>query len=269
MMKQQIISISAVLTVLFFLPFGKAGVSLAQNNAIILDGAFIGLDGGTSATNFYLVVDQSSTSGIIRPGGGHISSEGQYNFVKWNSGTSTGNYVFPFGVGGNAADYIPFTFNKTTAGNSDVSMSTWTTNQQNIPHPTISNVAAVTNMIGIPDSVKNAIDRFWDIQSPSVTGNLTFSYRGSENTTATPTDTFKTQHWNGTAWDPQAGPGNPGVTTGIGTVGPRVGRTTFSPWVLTRAILSTTIISSQNLICNSQCAGSATAHSMGGTPPYT
>ncbi|HEY4797686.1 MAG TPA: hypothetical protein VII99_01300, partial [Bacteroidia bacterium] len=231
--------------------FNICNRTFAQNNSLILNGAYVVLDGGSSATNIFLVVDQNSTSGIIRSGGGQISSEGQYNYVKWISGANTGNFIFPFGVGGTAADYIPFTFNKTTSGNSDISLSTWTTNPQNIPHPSQSDVAPVSNMIGIPDSVKNAIDRFWDIQSSaSVTGDLTFSYRGSENTTLSPADTFKTQHWNGTAWDPQVGPGNKGVTIGIGTVGPIPGQTTFSPWVLTRALVSTHVSVYQNLICN-------------------
>lgn len=244
--------------------------SFAQNNSIVLDGAFIVLDGGTAANNIYVVVDQSSTSGIVRPGGGHISSEGQYNFVKWVSGTSTGNYIFPFGVGGAATDYIPFTFNKTTAAGSNISMSTWTTNPQNVPHPGIGNVAAVTTMVGIPDSVNNAIDRFWEIQSSAaVTADLTFSYRGSENTTLVPAANFEAQHWNGSSWDAQAGPGSAGVTTGIGTVGPVPGQTTFSPWVLTKAGMMASITSVQDLICNGVCVGSAAVTPVGGTAPYT
>ncbi|MBI2966935.1 MAG: gliding motility-associated C-terminal domain-containing protein [Bacteroidetes bacterium] len=203
-------------------------------------------------------------------GGGHIVSENQYNFIKWNSGTGTGNYVFPFGVGAVPADYIPYTFNKTTGGNSDVTVSTWATNAQNVTHPGTSNVGAVTSMTGVTDSVTSAIDRFWDIRgSAAVTADLTFSYRGSENTTTTPTDTFKAQHWNGSSWDTQAGPGNPGVTSGIGTVGPVPGQTTFSPWVLTKAALNANITTSTNLLCNSQCTGSATVTAQGGTSPYT
>lgn len=241
----------------------------SQNNALVINGAYINLSGGTSTLPVYLVVDQSSTSGITRING-HIHSEGQYNIVKWNTGTNSGNYIFPFGVGGVAANYIPFTFTKTTSGTAAVTVSTWSTNQQNIPHPAASNVAAVSNMKGTVDSVKNAIDRFWNIQSPTpVTADLTFSYRGSENTTLAPTDTFKTQHWNGTSWDVQAGPGNPGVTTGIGKVGPIKGRSTFSPWVLTRTTLQSNIIFSQDLVCNGQCTGIAAAKSTGGTPPYT
>ena len=256
--------------VLLSLTYLSVARSYSQNS-LVLNGAYIVFSGGTAARNIYMVVDQPSTSGIIRPGGGHIISEGQYNYVKWTSGTSTGAYVFPFGVGGNPTDYIPFTFNKTSTGNSDISTSTWTTDQKNEPHPTISNVGAVTNMKGVPDSVVNAIDRFWDIQSASpVKSDLTFSYRGLENTTFIPGDTIKAQHWNGTSWDVQAGPGNPGLTTGIGTVGPIPGQSTFSPWVLTRDTLKPLVISSvQNLNCNNVNAGTATASTSGGLGPYT
>lgn len=244
-------------------------LAFSQNNALVINGAYINLNGGTNAVPVYLVVAQSGTSAITRING-HIHSEGQYNIVKWNTGTNSGTYVFPFGVGGTASNYIPFTFTKTTTGTAAINVSTWATNQQNVPHPAASNVGAVSNMKGTADSVKNAIDRFWNIQSPTpVTADLTFSYQGSENTTLAPTDTFKTQHWNGTSWDVQAGPGNPGVTTGIGKVGPITGRSTFSPWVLTRTSLQTNVIFSQDLVCNGQCTGIAAARSTGGTPPYT
>jgi gliding motility-associated-like protein len=209
-------------------------LAFGQNNALVLNGAITVLDGGTSGTPVYLVVNQPNTAGIARlAGGGHIHSENQYNFVKWTSGTSTGNYVFPFGVGANAANYIPFTFNKTTASASNVDLSTWTTNIQNIPHPAATNVAAVTDMTGAADSVLYAVDRFWDIQtSAATTADLTFSYLGTENTTSSPTDTAKAMHWNGSSWDAPVGPGNPGVIAGVGTAGPFLGQATFSPWML-------------------------------------
>ncbi len=256
-----------VILLLFLLPLGKQ-VMTGQTNALVLNGAYIMMDGGTSTSNIYMVVDQADPAAIIRPGGGHIHSENQYNILKWVSGSNTGNYVFPFGVGGTSTDYIPFTFNKTSTSSSDLNISTWTTNQQNMPHPDVSNVGAVTSMIGVTDSLANAIDRFWDIQSPNVVGDLTFSYRGSENTTMFPVDTFKAQHWNGTSWDVQAGVGNLGVTAGIGSVGPVTGQSTFSPWVLDRAALKATV-AAQSAICGTQCTASASITPLHGISTYS
>ncbi|MBI2280540.1 MAG: hypothetical protein HYU68_07600, partial [Bacteroidetes bacterium] len=98
--------------------------SYSQNNSLVLNGAYIVLDGGSVTNNISLVIDQPNPLGIFRlPAGGHIHSENQYNYVKWITAASTGNYLFPFGIGGNSADYIPFTFNK-TAGTSNIMMST-------------------------------------------------------------------------------------------------------------------------------------------------
>lgn len=206
--------------------------SKAQNNALALNGAYIVMDGGKATNKIELVINQPNESGIVRlSGGGHIHSEGQYHVVKWLTNEETGSYVFPFGVGGDADNYIPFTFNK-TAGNSSVTMSTWATNQQNSPKPGVTNVDAVTNMSGATDSVLYAIDRFWDIQASGTTADLTFSYLGSENTTLNPEDNVMAQRWNGTDWENQVGPGTAGVTTGVGTAGPYVDQNSFSPWVL-------------------------------------
>jgi len=215
---------------LFFFLILFSTIIQAQNNALVLNGAVTVLNGGTAATPIYIVVNQNNPLGIVR-NGGHIHSENQYNYVRWVAGTNTGNYVIPFGVGANLADYIPFTFNKTTAGSSNIQTSTWFTNVPNFPKPAATNVGPVTNMFNFADSVQYAIDRFWDIQAVA-TADLTFSYRGVENTTINPTGNVRTQHWNGTTWDAPVLPGNPGVTAGIGSAGPFVGQTTFSPWVL-------------------------------------
>lgn len=204
----------------------------AQNNVLVLDGAYIVLDGGTAANSMYVVIDEPSDQGIVRLSGGHIHSENQYHYIKWLNTNGAGNYLFPFGV--NAVDYIPFTFGKTSGGVNDILVSTWTTNQANLPYPDVTNVGAVTSMTGTADAIQRAIDRFWDIQSSApVTSDLNFSYRGIENTTMNPTGQIFAQHWNGAAWDPQVGPGTPGVVAGVGTSGIVAGQTTFSPWVLT------------------------------------
>lgn len=184
--------VSYILGIIFFQMLSYP-LQLSAQNSIVIDGAYIALSGGTAANNINIVVNQPNPLGIVRlPSGGHIHSENQYNVVKWLTGASTGSYVVPFGVGGNATDYIPVTFNK-TSGNNSVSMATWATSVQNAPKPLATNVGAVTNMPGITDSVIFAIDRFWDIQAPATTADLTFSYRGSENTTLTPTNLVKAQ----------------------------------------------------------------------------
>src|ERR1051326_3553894 len=109
----------------------------SQNNALVLNGGFVTLSGGTSSTPIYLVINQTSTSGITRTGG-HIISESDYNFVKWNAGSTNGSYVYPFGY--STTDYIPFTFNK-TSGNANVVVSTYETGNPNTPLPN-----TVTNM---------------------------------------------------------------------------------------------------------------------------
>ncbi len=250
--------------IVFLLLLGKTTEVHSQNNSLVINGAYIILDGGNATNNINVVVNQPSPLGITRSvSGGHIHSENQYNYIKWVVNSNLGSYVFPFGVGANASDYIPFTFNK-TVGNSNVSMSTWATNQQNIPKPGLTNVGAVTNMFGTADSVLFAIDRFWDIQAPATTADLTFSYRGIENTTSSPTNLVMGQHWNGNIWDSQVGSGVSGVTVGIGTTGPFIGQTTFSPWVLTISCDVTIDTSGITPFCFNDAAVNLTAISPGG-----
>lgn len=222
-------------------------IGMSQNNALVLNGAYMILSGGTQTQNICMVVNQTNTAGIVRTSG-HISSEGQYNLVKWNSGSNTGNYAVPFGVGGVATDYIPFQFNKTSAGNADLTVSTYSTNNANSPFPN-----PVTSMTQAP----NSIDRFWDVRSSAtITGDVSFSYRGIENTnTSCPTDSVKAQYWNNTTgpWSSLMGPGNLGVTSGIGSVGSIPNQTYFQNtetiWALTSPLLNVNAGTSSSLAC--------------------
>ncbi len=257
------------LWLLVILLFYNAGFSFGQNNLMVLNGAYVVMNGGTPTNNLHLVINQPNTQGIVRlPGGGHIHSENQYNFVTWNSGTSTGSYIFPFGVGANPVDYIPFTFNK-TVGNSPINLSTWSTNQQNAPKPLLSNVAPVSIMPGVTDSVLRAIDRFWDIRATSTTADLSFSYRGIENTTASPTSSVKAQHWNGTSWDTPVNAASVGVTAGIGTAGPYLGQNTFSPWVLIVDCPTAPTASSNSPVCQNSSINLTASTVTGATYSWT
>jgi gliding motility-associated-like protein len=241
-------SISGVKTLVSVLLVLLSIESKAQNGALVLNGAFVMLSGGTQTQNICMVVNQTNTTGIVRTGG-HISSEGQYNLVKWNSGSTAGNYVIPFGVGGVAADYIPFQFNKTSATNADITASTYSTTNLNSPFP--NPVTSMTQAI-------NSIDRFWDVRSSAaVTADVSFSYRGIENSnTFCLTDTIKAQYWNNSngPWSALAGPGNPAVTSGIGSVGPIPNQTYFQNtetiWALTNQPLNVDAGTSASLTCS-------------------
>lgn len=199
-----------------------------------------------SGTGQTINIENPAPTGITRNGvstNGYIKSEEQNAGnnrakVMWYMGTNTGAHIIPFGFTTGASNYVPFTFNKTTAGASNITVSTRATAaSNNLPWAAASNVAAVGNMGSSQGpyadaSVPSVIDRWWDINaSAAVTGDVTFSYRGAENTTTlNPTGNFGAQHWNGTIWDPPVGSGV-GVTTGVGAV-TASGLSSFSPWVL-------------------------------------
>jgi hypothetical protein len=207
--------------------------------------------GELNLNSFTLTALNAGTAAIDRNGSttlGYIKSETNAavnpSIVQWNIGASNGSYVIPFGV--SATDYIPLTFNK-TAGNSSMRFSTRATSTSaNTPWAGASSVAAVANMNrGTADSsTTSVIDRWWDITAlagiSSATANITFTYRGVENTLpdgVTPagwpnyrTGALAAQHWNGTTWDAATGSGT-GVASGTGTV-TVTGANTFSPWIL-------------------------------------
>jgi hypothetical protein len=205
----------------------------AQNNALVLNGAYVKLNGGTSSTKIFLVVNQSNTAGISRSSG-HIISESQYNYVRWIPGTGTGNYVYPFGY--STTDYLPVTINKTTATSISLDASTWGTDNKNQPHAGVSDAGtlpAVYKMDGVGDSISSVIDRWWDFYpSAALTANITFSYRGAENaSTSNAADNLDMQHWNGSSWDMPVTGSTTGVTSGVGTINV-TGVSAFSPMVV-------------------------------------
>lgn len=247
---------------------------LNAQNALVLNGAYVMMNGGTSANPTYLVINQNNVNGIIRPGGGHIHSENQYNYVEWVTGVNTGVYTIPFGVGAVPADYIPLTFNKINASNITLTVSTYSTNAANNPMPgaSTSNGAGVAAVSAIPQAPR-AIDRYWDIKTnAAVNADITFSYRGIENTItgsgACPTDTIKAQNWNGAAWNPLKGPGNPGVNTGIGTVGP-ISFNTYAQFVLAAVPTTPTILATSSVLNCTNTAIVATVTAVGGSSPYS
>lgn len=168
---------SKYLNVLLFFMISFNGFSQAR--LILNNGGIVNI-----TNNAFVVIDNPNTNAITRNTAGHIISEGEFNRVKWNIGTTAGTYILPFGIG--AAEYLPVSL--TTSGASGASGSltfamypvgSWL-NSANLP-------TGVTNFVNnySTDNSAFAIDRFWRIQPSGYTvkpalDNLVFTYRDIE-----------------------------------------------------------------------------------------
>lgn len=134
----------------------------------------------------YIVVDNSNANAITTSGtGGNIISENEFNIIKWNIATSTGNYILPFtSASGNK---IPLTLNITSAGTGigNIQFSTYngpTWDNNNYKPVGVTNM---TNM-GFANNSSEVIDRFWIIDAQTYTtkpsGTIQFNYIDAEHT---------------------------------------------------------------------------------------
>lgn len=189
--------------------------------------------GGLDLNSKVLNISNASVNAITRTNG-FIKSENTsapYGQVKWIVGTAIGTYVFPFGKTSAAADYIPFTFQVTSAGTGatgTVSLSTYATPASNLPLP-----SGVTNVYSAPgrDNSANTADRFWYITLNGYTVNpvTTVTFVASSDEVGS-ISFLKAQRWNSvtTKWDaPITGQTNP---TPYSVQVPGVSN--FSPWTL-------------------------------------
>jgi hypothetical protein len=173
--------------------------AFSQNAELVINGTTpvtIVESGGSAATPIYIEINNPNATSAANPGIapvtgslGWIISEGEFNMVKWDMGTSTGTYTVPFGYGTNA--YLPVTMNIANAGAGGTGMkfSTYHTIADNASQmPTgVTNMAAynlVNPQPSITDNSWNVVDRFWILDAtsyatpPSNTGSnfATFSY---------------------------------------------------------------------------------------------
>ncbi len=209
--------------------------------------------GGVSTTNGVLSLGtrpynlNSFTLTITNPAAGAVTNSSGYiisetnlasnpSSIKWNMGVTTGAHIYPFGTVSGVQ--IPFTFNKTSAGASDISVCTRpTAASDNLPWSTpVSHM--YSPIIGGNGSIPVVIDRWWDIfASNAANGDATFSYLGTENTLSAPYNTgnLGAQNWNA-SWYPPIG-SNAAVGAGVGNVtAPGIavltGSSGATPWVL-------------------------------------
>lgn len=224
------VSISVILLLV------SAIIVFSQNNTLVLNGAFLKMSGGSSGTPLYLVVNQNNPLGMVRNSGAIITQDGnEYNYLKWNMRTATGNFEFPFGT---ASAYFPFKFSKTTSGTESgtgsLTVSSWYT-AANAFWP------SGTSLCGLA-SENDVTDRFWVITpsgySANPTADVSFYYNAASELDGNPVETdLLMQRWNNSCcgastckWE----------TPPVGTVYPASdyvlvsGLNSFSPWAMTR-----------------------------------
>ncbi len=178
--------------------------TFSQARLILNNGGIVNI-----TNSAFLVIDNPATNAITRNTSGHIISEGEFNRVKWNIGTTNGTYVVPFGRG--AAEYLPVSL--TTSGavgaSGNLTFAMYGGNWLNSSYlPT-----GVTNFFnnGGGDASYTAIDRFWRIEPSGYTtkpalSNLIFTYRDIEHSVANNTileANLMAQRYNSTTdeWD--------------------------------------------------------------------
>lgn len=209
----------------------QLNASVIVNGNLELTRGRLNLGGRSITVNSSALTAISRSSGYIRS---ETNNANNTSIVCWNTGNTTGSFVYPFGV--DDATFIPITFNKRTNASTTICMSTRRTGENNTPTTTgtslMRNGTDVSNLI---------IDRWWHITTtvnplPAPGADITFSYAGSENTLpGSGTDALVPQHWNSTysRWDEVlvTQVGTPGVKSGIGT-STITGQREFSPFVL-------------------------------------
>lgn len=196
----------------------SGGIGPAFNGVLSLGSRPLDLNGSR------FEVKNPATSAITATTG-YIQSETNAAFnpsqLYWYIGANTGNYVMPFGV---AATQIPLSVNVTTGmspGSFFYASTRATATSANTPW-----TSGVTHMfdptLAQDGSDEAVIDRWWEFGfSGASTANVTFSYRGSENTLQVPYNTgnLGAQYW-ATGWFPDNSNigSSPAVLAGVGTV---------------------------------------------------
>lgn len=210
-----------------------SGVLSLGNRPIDLNGNRLTINNSSGAAVTYTNgLIQSETNVAVNP-----------SVVRWQVANTLGMRIIPFGLISGMTQ-IPLSFQITTAMSGTASYVDFSTRatlaNDNLPWAGASNVASVTNMfsplINGNGSIPVVIDRWWDISpSQSLTANVTFRYRGIENTMAAPyiNGNLGAQAWNGTAWQNQVG-SVAAVTTGVGAVVAN-GLSQFCPFILSSA----------------------------------
>ncbi|MFI5173042.1 MAG: hypothetical protein ACHQFW_11670, partial [Chitinophagales bacterium] len=156
--------------------FGQAGIVINNNVNMVMN------------SGVYIVVDNAASSAVATAGtGGNIISEAENNIIKWNIGTSTGNYIIPFTTASGIK--IPLSVNITSpgTGTGNIEFSTYNGPTWNNDTYRPTGVTNMTNM-GVTNNSSEVIDRFWIIDANGYTvmpsGDIKFNYDDAEHLAA-------------------------------------------------------------------------------------
>lgn len=246
----------------------------AQNRVVLNNNAFITI---TNSAN--LVIDNTNTNAVSITAGGNIISEGEYNVVKWNIGTATGNYIVPFTTA--SLVKIPLEVTITAAGTGTtgaIIFSTYeTATDLNTAYP-----SDVTNMNSNCNTgnALDAVDRFWRIDAGSYstkpTPVINFGYNDAPNEiggTNTITESkLKAERFNSTSglWETPLklyGINNPVLNT-VSSVSVTPADF-FKSWTLIDTTHMTINIALVSISSNSICSGNTSVITPGGGNTYT
>lgn len=138
-----------------------------------------------------------------------------YGEVRWQIGTNTGNYVFPFG-NDVSNSFLPVAFDITSAGNDPngyLKVATYPTVTSATPNnrPLPTGLSSLMSTFGT-ENASNVADRWWVMDASSYAtppvSQLTLTYRDSEwdasngSTNALAENLLKAQSSNGAVWTP-------------------------------------------------------------------
>lgn len=209
-------------------------ISPAQSRLVINNGGYVVMNGGTSSSPLFFVIENSNPNAITRNTSGHIISENEFNIIQWNVGTTIGTYTFPLGK--NTSLYVPLIFDKTTggiqSGTGMIRLGSWyAANNSTFPYG--------TTLCGTTED--NVVDRFWLVDVLNYSSNpaatIDFYYISVELQSINEND-LQAQRWNSSLtnackWE----------TPPVGMVNTtnkyvRVSNiSNFSPWTLVRKTL--------------------------------
>jgi len=199
-MKKVVISLAACVSVVF------VQLHLFAQSRIVLDGdVTVNINGGTSTSPIFVVVDNSNSNAITASGGGKINSEGEFNKLRWNIQNGTGNYSVPFANNSDESVAVVLTISSAGSADGAVDFSTYPTEVNNLPLPSgVNSIAHVD--ANIPADGSRVFDRFWLVEADAYSnkpgGTMSFSYNnGGMTGNLTPGVTqMAAQSHNGSVW---------------------------------------------------------------------